>query len=257
MPVDPGETSFNSLKKVGQFSPKLGGSQGMRDLIGCDPTFFRTPSQADSDKEASGDTPVSAKRRGADAKQQSGCQSPARRSLNAAFEEQGASGTTNSTSDTSGLHHKERVHKKGVAHDFNTKETCPYLREDVIPEDAAVCSPTKRGCLSPPAKFAGTGVTPKGSELDEAASLEHRFPPERVVESRRDWQALQSKQDLEKLALQVPILRKALTSQRSPGSPQSAQGLSPQTIAAVENPVHSLRQRAAPTKVEPNRQRWK
>jgi len=227
------------LRSAGQFSPKLGSGEGMRDILGSttDGSFFKTPPPADGRKEAGGDAAASRPAcERSPAKQRVDAKSGAQR---LEFGEPGG----REPLDKSGLHFTYKQMKKGVNHELqHTKDSCPFHRADApSPSDASDCSPKRRTVAgSPQASLAGAAALPKG-ELEEASVVaeELSVAPEKSVESRRDWQA-------------TNFLRKPASGSRTP-VPLQGLNLSPRLIQALEKPMHPVRQRAT----LPGCQRWK
>lgn len=140
-----------------------------------------------------------------------------------------------------------RPQTKGVTQEFNTKEMCPFYREDSVPESRGIhpVTPHKRELHSASltGNLAGGGfVTPLENQNQVADTTEpyELQPGEKCVEARRDWASYQQ-------APQSTMLSRSL-SQRSVGgdsinSATLSRSLSAQTIQSVVNPVHSVRAR--------------
>uniref|UniRef100_A0A7S1S526 Uncharacterized protein n=1 Tax=Alexandrium catenella TaxID=2925 RepID=A0A7S1S526_ALECA len=223
------------LRKVGQFSPTLGSGDGMREILtaSADGSLFRTPPPSEVQKEAVTDM---AKRRS------DGKLSPPAggRFVRLDFDENG--GKDAGGAEKSSLHFAYKQMRKGVNHELVTmKESCPYARQDApVAQEGSLdrsCSPKRRGANALQANLAGAGAVLTTQVEGDTKSL----VPEKVTESRRDWQ-VESRRDWQ---AQVPNVRKSL-----PARPQAAAfngfspNLSPLTVLAIEKPIHSIRQRS-------------
>jgi hypothetical protein len=181
-------------KKAAQCSGKLGGSQGMKELL--------------SSPESSPTAMAPSMRRASSAEPHP-CR--VRRNLFGGGDDQEAPSPYQRLPRT----------RRSLGHTGSTKESCPFFREDSGPK-----CPT---------------------------SVEYG-PAEKVVESRRDYRAFHDHPELHKLASDVPLLRKSMSSLRTVSSHSSPQHLSSQTLRSLGNNVHSVRPR--PSTGGPQR-RWK
>lgn len=216
------------LRRAGQFSPKLATGEGMRDILGAsvEGSLFKTPPPSEAQKEAGSDM---AKPR-ADGKM-----SPTAGGRFVRLDFGDVGGKEAGSAEKPPLHFAYKQMKKGVNHELvDTKDSCPFHREDApgAREDAATdpsCSPKRRSRAvsphSPQANLFGSGAVPK-TDLAERIG----FVPEKVQESRRDWQVVSTRKSL-------PARTPAAFNGLSPN-------LSPRTLMAIEKPIHSIRQRA-------------
>eukprot|EP00811_Abedinium_folium_P008961 NODE_18282_length_901_cov_1.445736.p2 GENE.NODE_18282_length_901_cov_1.445736~~NODE_18282_length_901_cov_1.445736.p2 ORF type:complete len:153 (+),score=25.86 NODE_18282_length_901_cov_1.445736:296-754(+) len=94
------------------------------------------------------------------------------------------------------LHHLQKPAKK-VSSEFSTKDTCPYFREDSIPELREVQAPTphRRSVLAPTSNFTSSGpvVHSEGSCAQDGPLTSSQLLPEKVPESRRDYTTRQAR----------------------------------------------------------------
>merc|ERR1719443_372366 len=120
----------------------------------------------------------------------------------------GSSARQGSPENEDGLHWSYRQQKSGIPQTFDTKDTCPFSREDADPRARPIQPPTphRRSGMSPPPSLHGA-TTPRTPNLQAAK------PPyipdvlqvaEKVLESRRDWRYRQENPELDDLCPLTP-----------------------------------------------------
>jgi len=129
------------FRKKGQFSPRWSSSQGVQELLATVDEHARLPIE----KEAAGNdsasaSPAAATDPGQNVKDE--WLSVVRRRLQYKLGVNEKAEKAPPESARSGeLHWTHRSLRKKVGQDFETKESCPYFREDVTPESKAVQAP--------------------------------------------------------------------------------------------------------------------
>ena len=168
-------------------------------------------------------------------------------------------GTRTPDEDKRAVHHTYRKQRKSVGADPGSamKDSCPYYREDSIPEGRSIQPPTphKRPSLAPQSSMRRSEMSPVlGQRFTEAG-----LPSERVIEARRDWQYNQDKavSEMYSPAGAPPSrLSSGLESRCSSTRSIPPEPLGPSSSAkqlALQASIHSVRARPA----APSKQRWK
>jgi len=213
------------LRKQGQFTPKLGAGEGMRDILGSlgESHLVRTPPLS---RGQQGEAGSNLAQRRPDSKPATACG----RRLDFGEHE----GRDSVGGDKASPHFAYKQQKKGVNHELvSLKESCPFHRLDApaAPEDGSECCTPKprRRSISPPANLSGAVPVAKG-RLEDSVTEELTIMPEKVTESRRDWQGsgIAGRRSPQGLRIPVGLLSPVL---------------SPRAVLAFEKPIHPIRQR--------------